>query len=82
MFIHAKDECIDLEDDEWHPQLHVGFIVEEGIDTGALSREFFSILFKQFADSSSLVRRSENRITFMRVDIVQLKMARSGLLDH
>ena len=43
----AMDELMDAEEKDWNKNIRVCFIGEEGVDCGGLTREFFTLLFKQ-----------------------------------
>ncbi len=45
-------ELLETDPDEWRSSLKVTFVGESGIDTGGLSREFFTLLYSSLAESS------------------------------
>ena len=45
-------EVEDIPEDEWRPTMKVTFIGESGVDTGGLSREFFSLFYEAISNSS------------------------------
>ena len=55
-------EC--LEDEGLKPRVTVKFIGEEAVDSGGVTREFFSELFLGFSLYSTLVRGEYPHVTF------------------
>ena len=55
-------EC--LEDEDLKPRVTVKFIGEEAVDSGGVTREFFSELFLGFSVHSTLVRGAYPNVTF------------------
>jgi hypothetical protein len=43
----AMREIMDSLDEDWRKRIKIRFIGEDGIDQGGLTREFFSLLFKE-----------------------------------
>ena len=42
----AFEQIRDAEDSDWNRRLKIKFVGEEGIDSGGLTREFFSLVFR------------------------------------
>ena len=55
-------EC--LEDDDLKPRVTIKFIGEEAVDSGGVTREFFSELFLGFSVYSTLIRGAYPNVTF------------------
>ena len=63
----AMQQALEAEEEDWKRNLVIEFVGEEGVDTGGLRREFFSVLFKSspvfdkglFSHDSSLLDKKQ-----------------------